>query len=338
MDSREIIMHCIEFTGPERIGYDFTFPHPSDMCSAGWGRGRTAVYEEEDPEIRRRVPDFAGQLYRDEYGNIWGRLTDRYDGEVVRGVLHDGWEGLDRYQMPVYGLPEEDREIQARFAAHAGQYRIGSLPGFPFAIMRYMRRMDYFLMDLVLHEKQVLRLNEMVVDMLLGLIERFGTIGADGIMFCEDWGTQDRLLVSPTTWRRIFKPSFQVLVGRAHALGMHVIMHSCGYILPIVEDLIGVGIDVLQLDQPALLGVERLANEFGGRIAFYCPVDIQTVMQTGDRRVIEAEARKLAGRLGGFNGGFIAKDYSQWEAIGIADEWAGWARDAFMGCSKPCGR
>ena len=51
-------------------------------------------------------------------------------------------------------------------------------------------------------------------------------------------------------------------------------MHSCGYIYEIIEDLIELGMDVLQFGQPALYGIERLGREFGGRITFWCPVEI----------------------------------------------------------------
>ncbi len=53
-------------------------------------------------------------------------------------------------------------------------------------------------------------------------------------------------------------------------------------------------------------------------------------MQTGDRATIQREARRMAGLLGGFAGGFIAKAYPDWEAIGVPEEWAQWAREAFM--------
>jgi uroporphyrinogen decarboxylase len=331
MDSREIIKRCIEFTGPERIGYDFCSPHPTDFVGGGTSGGPKSVPEEDDPTIRQEVPDFPGHLHRDAYGSIWGQLTPRHSGEVVKGVLQDGWHRLDGYRLPDYGSPDLYRETAAHYAAHPDQYRLGWLPGFPFAIMRYMRRMDHFLMDVLLNEQEVLRLNEQVVDMLLTMMARLVAIGADGVMFCEDWGTQNRLLVSPATWRKVFRPSFKVLVDRAHALDMHVIMHSCGYVYEIIEDLIEVGIDVLQFDQPALVGVERLAREFGGRVCFYSPVDIQTVLQTGDKATIQAEARKMVDLLGGFNGGFIAKDYGSWADIDLQDEWLQWARDVFMG-------
>lgn len=331
MNSREIIRRCVEFTGPERIGYDFIQPYPTDFIYAGWGKESDVVYENEAPEIRREVPHFPGQLYRDRYGNIWGRLNDRYGGEVVKGVLQDGWDRLEQVQLPNFCGPQAQQEIASIFAAHPERYRLGVLPGFPFSVMRYMRRMDVFLEDVLLYEKEVLALNERVVAMLMDVIDLYAACGADGAFFCEDWGTQERLLVSPTLWRKMFKPSFKILADRIHGHNMHLFMHSCGWIYPIMNDLVEVGIDVFQLDQPELMGLERIAAEFGGRVAFFCPVDIQKVMQTGDKQLIQSAARRMIRGFGGNRGGFIAKDYPQWEAIDVQEEWAQWAREVFIG-------
>jgi uroporphyrinogen decarboxylase len=332
MNSREIVTRSIEFTGPERIGLDFMAPHPTDFVYAGWGKESDVVYEKDAPEIRRAAPDFPGKLYRDQYGNIWGRLNDRYGGEVIKGVLQDDWERLDQVQLPDFCTPEALQEITSIFSSQPDRYRLGVLPGFPFAIMRYMRRMDFFLQDVLLYEKEVMRLNERVVAMLLEMIDFYAKVGADGIFFCEDWGTQERLLVSPALWRRMFKPSFKTLADHVHSRRMHLLMHSCGWIYPIMNDLIEVGVDVLQLDQPELMGLERIAAEFAGRVTFYCPVDIQKVMQTGDKMMVQTAARRM---LACFhkNGGFIAKDYPQWDAIDVRDEWAQWARDVFTGAA-----
>ncbi len=336
MNSREIITRCIEFTRPERIGFDFNPPHQTDFVYAGWGKESDVVYEEDAPEIRLEAPGFPGQLYRDRYGNIWGRLNDRYGGEVIKGILQDSWDRMDQVQLPDFCSPQAREEITSIFASRPGRYRLGVLPGFPFSIMRYMRRMDVFLQDVLLHEKEVMRLNERVVAMLLDMIDFYAAAGADGLFFCEDWGTQERLLVSPSLWRRMFKPSFKTLSDRVHSRQMHLFMHSCGWIYPIMSDLIEVGVDVFQLDQPELMGLERIAAEFAGRATFFCPVDIQKVMQTGDKALIQSAARRMLdcfrrGSEGLLDGGFIAKDYPQWDAIDVHEEWAQWARDIFTG-------
>ncbi|NLT43082.1 MAG: hypothetical protein GXX93_10450, partial [Anaerolineae bacterium] len=130
-------------------------------------------------------------------------------------------------------------------------------------------------------------------------------------------GTQDQLLVSPRTWQKLFRPGFEQLVGAARREGLDVWMHSCGAIYEIIPDLVDIGIAVLQFDQPELHGIDNLARDFGGRVNFWCPVDIQKTLQTRDAEVIDAAAREMIEKLGCFGGGFIAGFYGSNEAIGL---------------------
>lgn len=326
MNSKEIIKRVIDFKSPERIGLDHNHPQHSDLVSlnvpfqkTGWGA---------DPELIKEVPNFKGKLMKDVYENIWGRLENISKGEVVKGALQDSWEGLEQYVMPEI-KKEWLAEFKEKINAAEDKYVVGHLPNFFFSIMRTLRGMENFLMDILLEPECVNVLGEKIADFLEEIIDLYAAAGCDGIMYCEDWGTQNALLISPKDWRRIFKPWYKRISDKIHDYNMHMIMHSCGYIYDIVEDLIEVGIDVLQLDQPTLMGIERLSREFAGRITFYCPVDIQKIMQTGDRTLIEEGARTMIKFLGTSKGGFIAKDYPQWDAINVKEEWAQWARDVF---------
>ena len=322
MTSREIVLRTIHFQGPERIPMSLPDPYPKDVFSRGvsadpnWKPSRTFTPEQ-------------GAMWEDEWGNVWARLENFSKGEVVEGAIKD-WSQLDGYRMPTYDDPSRYEAARAAFAEHPDDFRIGGLPGFPFAIMRYLRRMEVFLADLILYPKEVRRLADRVTALLLRCIENWAAAGADAVMFGEDWGTQDRLLVSPPMWREVFKPDFQALCDAARQHNMTVWMHSCGYIYDIINDLIECGISVLQLDQPGLFGVDRLASEFGGRVTFWCPVDIQRVLPTGDAERIEAFARELIAKLGAFDGGFIAGYYGGNEAIGVRPEWQDVACQAFV--------
>jgi hypothetical protein len=53
-------------------------------------------------------------------------------------------------------------------------------------------------------------------------------------------------------------------------------------------------------------------------------------MPTGDKNKIQEDARIMIEKLGSEKGGFMAKDYPQWEDVGVKEEWARWARDAFV--------
>ncbi|MBP8638566.1 MAG: hypothetical protein KBI34_05170 [Dictyoglomi bacterium] len=322
MDSREIVIKSLEFEGPERIPMTLPPPYPNDIVGVGLGPN---PYVSEEWEYRgnsrwERV---------DEWGNTWARLEAYSKGEVVKGAIED-WSQYDSYKFPPLDMDSRYDPARRIFKETPDKFHIGHLPGFPFSIARYLRRMDNFLLDVAAEKEKVARLLKDIADLLEVVMEKFARSGADAVMFAEDWGTQDRLLVSPKSWRELFKPGFIQLCSKAHKLGLYVFMHSCGHIYEIIPDLIEVGIDVLQFDQPALHGVDNLARDFGGKVNFWCPVDIQQILPKKDERLIEEFAREMIEKLGAFNGGFIAGYYGSNEALGLDPYWQDVACRAFV--------
>jgi len=151
-------------------------------------------------------------------------------------------------------------------------------------------------------------------------IGHFRELGVHGIISCDDWGLQDRLFIHRDTFREFFKPRYKRVYDAAHEAGMLTFLHSCGYIVDILDDLIEAGLDVIQMDQQENMGVELLGERFGGRLAFWCPVDIQQTMVHGTLDDIRAYARRLIETLGCYNGGFIAKWYPSPLAVQHSDE------------------
>lgn len=320
MNSREIVRRTVEFSGPERVAGSMPPPYWNDFGHAGY-----------------RLPDHAPQWqnvgggrqeYVDEWGNTWARIDDFSKGEVARGAIQD----LDDvYTVPLPDLANPANFVLAREVyadPENDRFRIGGLPGFPFNIARKMRRLDQFLMDLLLERERIVVLLRRIEDLLAEVIVQYAEAGADAVMFPEDWGTQKGLMINPATWREVFKSGFERLCGVAHAHGIKVFMHSCGKTTVIVPDLIEAGIDVLQFDQPQLHGLDNLA-QFHGQITFWCPVDIQTTLQTEDAARIESDAREMIDKLGGPEGGFIAGYYTGNEAIGLDPKWQDVACQAF---------
>jgi uroporphyrinogen decarboxylase len=317
MNSREIVFRTVEFTGPERVAgsmpppywYDFFDDrymlqnHASQWQSVGGGR----------------------QEYVDEWGNTWARLDAYSKGEVVRGAI----ENIDEvYTAPLPDLANPGNFVGLFNNESNDGFRLGHLPGFPFNIARKMRRLDQFLMDILLEREKICVLLKRIEDLLADTIVLYANAGADAVMFPEDWGMQKGMMINPKMWREVFKPGFDRLCGVAHAQGLKVFMHSCGKITDIIPDLIDVGIDALQFDQPRLHRLEALAK-FHGEITFWCPVDIQVTLPKKDAALIEADAKAMIEKLGGPAGGFIAGYYPSPEAIGLEPEWQDIACRAF---------
>jgi uroporphyrinogen decarboxylase len=131
----------------------------------------------------------------------------------------------------------------------------------------------------------------------------------------------------------VFLPRYAQQFERIHRAGKKVWFHSCGDVHSIIGDLADVGADAVELLQPDLMGVERLARDYGGRISFCCSVDHQRVAISGSRDEIFAYARRLAGAFGRFHGGFIAyiEDYA---SLGMSEQNYQWIREAFHNVSE----
>ena len=324
MTSREIVRTSLAFAGPPRIPYGMGGGFPSDIRFVG---------RKPAPNSRAKPWQKCNGYWEmvDEWGNIWRRLEAFTKGEVFRGVLESGWDALEEYEFPRTDEPElyEDASIRCRQFHAEGYYVLGTV-GWPFDIARYMRRLENFLADVAAEPERVENLLWRVAHVIEREIHRLADCGVDGIMAGEDWGTQDRLFVSPNCWRRIFKPVFAYLCGAAHSRGLTVWFHSCGHVTEVLEDWVEVGINVCQFDQPELHGIDYLAENFGGRLHFWCPVDIQRTLPTKDPAKIEAAAKEYVEKLGGFGGGFIAGYYGSNEALGLPPVYQEIACRAFM--------
>ena len=60
--------------------------------------------------------------------------------------------------------------------------------------------------------------------------------------------------------------------------GLPVIHHSCGNITPIIEDLIEIGVNVLNPVQPNVMDIQELADQYGKRLTFFGGICNQNVI------------------------------------------------------------
>jgi len=321
MNSREIVRRTLEYDGPERVAASFPAPYWHDVQSCGYTL----------PGFERRWETVSPgrQEYVDEWGNTWARVDATSKGEVAKGVLED-WAQLDTLTLPDLANPANFVEVRAFCADPANdRFRIGGLPGFPFNIARKMRRIDNFFMDMLTEQDRVDILLTRLEDLLADTIVEYADAGVDAVMFPEDWGTQQGLMIRPDLWRQIYPHRFEHLCSVAHERGIKVFMHSCGKITDIIPDLIAAGIDLLQFDQPQLHGLDALAK-FHGKMTFWCPVDIQKTLQTQNEALIRADAKEMIEKLGGPEGGFVAGYYGDNASIGLDLHWQDIACRAFM--------
>jgi hypothetical protein len=203
--------------------------------------------------------------------------------------------------------------------------------------IHFLRGLDATWMDIHEHPGELRELISLLLEMNFAAIERFAAEGADGYLIPDDWGLQDTLMISPRSWRTIWKPFYARLFDAVHRAGMLMFMHSCGYIVDILDDLIEIGLDAVHMDQQENMGLELLGSRFGGRLTFCAPVDIQKTMVTGTTEEIRAYCRSMARLLGRPHGGFIPRWYTDPAGAGHRPEALAAMCEEFLALSREHG-
>jgi len=317
MNSREIVKRCIEFKNPPRIAGHFRVD-PIDGFT---------IDESDFAAVGCKVdPKFIRQPGQNEWTTEWGvkkkAITTKI-GTAVGYPLGDGWHQLDSYQPPDLFVKWRWTNFKENVAkSHAdGKYIYGSIPSLMLLPID-LRGMENWYMDQALEKDNLSRLLEMILDIRKKMIKYYAEAGVDGVITYDDMGTQDVPLVSPDTFRELYFNPYKQTIDLLHEHGMHFIHHCCGQVNKYMDMFIEAGCDVIQLDQPELMGVEWLGKNYGGKICFWNCVDIQKTIGSGDLDVIEEEAHKQVWNLGNFEGGFMVKSYQQPESIGMTIEQA----------------
>lgn len=316
MTPREVVARTVRFEGADRLPYALTEEFGSDV----------------DYAFMFPSPDVRPQNGVDEWGCVWRNIGVSELGEVKQPVLLD-WADWDQMKIPDIRDPER-WEALAVARERAGECFLLGRGISLYERVHFIRGLENTWVDIHAAPAELGRLIDVLVDMNLYAIERYAEAGADGYIWCDDWGLQNRLMISPESWREIWKPRYACVYEAAHKAGLLTFLHSCGDITAILEDFIEIGLDVIQMDQQENMGLELLGQRFGGRIAFWCPVDIQATMAHGSLDEIRAYCRKLVRELGRPEGGFIAKWYSDPAGAGHTPQAVAAMCDEFLKLSK----
>lgn len=112
-------------------------------------------------------------------------------------------------------------------------------------------------------------------DWLCGQAESVKAAGVDGITLSDDWGSNQNMLFSPRMWRNMIAPYAKRVVDHAHAIGLFVNLHSDGYIMNIMDDLVAIGYDSMHpVQESAGMDPQTIKAKYGDKITVYGSLDV----------------------------------------------------------------
>jgi len=175
-------------------------------------------------------------------------------------------------------------------AAEAGRFFAYSA-ALPFENMHPVCGHEEMLVGMLLDPDWIADMADTFSDLLLACIKiLFEQEGLpDGFFFYEDMGFKDKPFMSPELYRKLIYPSHKKIFDYAHSLGLKVIVHSCGFVEPLLPDMIDAGMDCLQvIEVKAGMDLLRIYREHGDKIVLMGGIDVRA-LYSNDRSVIDAE-------------------------------------------------
>jgi uroporphyrinogen decarboxylase len=158
--------------------------------------------------------------------------------------------------------------------------------------------MARFLEDVMLDRAFAETLLDRVTAIHIAMWEHFlDAVGpyVDIVETADDLGGQRGLLISPQLYRELVKPRHAALNEAIRKrTKAKILYHSCGAIVPLVDDLIDVGVDILNPIQPlpGLMDPQELRRRYGERLIFHGGVDVQSLLLTGTPDQVRAHVRR----------------------------------------------
>ena len=297
MTSREIVKRAVHFNDPPRLPLFFV----------------NALKERADILRNTYAPPesfpFKNTDYT-EWGYRWERTDDTMGSPVDPPI--DTWDKFESYVPPDPYAKGRFSHLPEFYEKYGDLYYVVDMQLSGFTVACFLRGTANLLEDFYLEPEKVNRLLDMIVEFENGIIRQFESTPMCAIGFADDYGSQQSLLMSPAMWREFIKPRLARQFELVHSLGMDVYFHCCGYIYDIIQDLIEIGADILNLNQPDILGIENLSRDFGGKVCFNCPVDHQTVAIQGTPGEIKDYVERLYRNFNFPHGGYIGhiEEYS----------------------------
>jgi uroporphyrinogen decarboxylase len=331
-------------TGRERVQRTLAFNHPDKIPVLSWalpevfikyGQKLRDEVEKYNTDFHR--PDHKDAEYpfdryavgagRDAWGCVWRNQQPGIIGEVKEPPLAT-WDGLKKFKAP-YHIIEEGRENLAEdIRRHRDKFIFPRSNMNLFERMQHIRGTENLLMDIAEESDEFYTLLDIVYDYYDKWVDKWLQYDIDNLLIADDWGSQGSLLISPLTWRRIYKPRYKAIIDKIRKAGRHVFFHSDGCIESIFCDLVELEVSAIN-SQLWIMDKERLSHDFRGKVTFWGELDRQGVLARGDAAEILHDIKIMKSLFMHNGGGLIgtAAPCSRCSYDGIVETVAGWNRD-----------
>ena len=248
-----------------------------------------------------------------EYTSNWGVRMMRVENhtgiytENIGGPLEGDDSLLSSYSIPNPHDPEVYK-APAQIINDWGKdyWVVGSVQISIFEAAGHLRGLPKLMEDMLINKDYANELFDKVMEYPLIAASKFIEMGADMIWCGDDVGMQTGMMISVAMWQEFFKQRYARMFETWKKLNpkIKIAYHSDGDCEPILNDMIDIGLDVINPIQPSCMNPEKIKRLYGKKLSLFGGVDIQYTMPFGTVDELEQEVKSLC-EVCGKDGGYI---------------------------------
>lgn len=228
--------------------------------------------------------------------------------EIERGPLEDDPDGE---KLSAYRLPDPDApawyECVRRAIEQYGKEKmiIGSCQCSIFELAWYLHGMEDTLCDMLADPDYANALFDKVMEFPMKAAGNMAEMGVDMVWLGDDVATQRGMMFSVELWRKYFKGRYAAVFAeiRRRRSDVWIAYHSCGNCEQILDDMVEIGLDVLNPIQPLAMDPARIKRRYGKRLTLFGGIDVQKLLPTGTPEQVRRQvawAKQALGEGGGY--------------------------------------
>jgi uroporphyrinogen decarboxylase len=128
-----------------------------------------------------------------------------------------------------------------------------------------------------------------ITDIRVAQATRLAQAGVDSISMNDDIGGQRGMLISPAMWREWLKPRMQRVISAIREVNPDIYFryHSDGNYIPVIPDLIEMGVSSLRTVQPEAMDIFDIKRRYGDEIALEGTIGLQGPLRHGEPEEIQ---------------------------------------------------
>ncbi len=251
----------------------------------------------------RSITKLSTNLYEDRWGCRYTQLGYP-QGALIQDLkdwvkVNPPYEELKIFDKKGYDSIQRQHEENNLFLLSACEVH-------PWERYQLIRGNQQAFTDLIHQSKEFHGLLEKIHNFYRTELEAWANSDVDALVLKDDWGSAKQLTVNPEMWRQIFLPLYREYAQIACAHDKFIFFHSDGYVLPILKDLIELGVHAINV-QLTSMPVEEVLKKIDGKAVFWGIYDLAEIIASYRSTDAVEFLKTLLSKLADYSVPFIAR-------------------------------